>query len=82
MLDKKNERHKPLHFLLGEVLPHFSGEMVEAMQCAGMKQSITRLPENRGHFVIVVGHQLGFGGLLRQSKQSVDILDCLESFLK
>lgn len=56
--------------------------MVEAVQRAGVEQSVTRLPEHCGHLIIVVGHQLGFGGLLREGKQSMDILDCLESFLK
>lgn len=56
--------------------------MVEAVQCASMEKGITRFPEHRGHLVIVIGHQLGLGGLFREGKQSVDILNCLESFLK
>lgn len=56
--------------------------MVETVEGAGVEESVARLPEHGGHLVVVVGHQLGLGGLLGEGKQAVDILNSLESFLQ
>lgn len=71
----------PLHLILGQILAHLSGEVIEPVQGAGMKEGISRLPEHSWDLVVVVGHQLWFGGLLRESKQSMDVLNSLERFL-
>lgn len=71
----------PLHLILGQILAHLSGEVIEAMQSAGMKEGISRLPEHSRDLVVVVGHQLWFRGLLGQSKQAMDVLYSLEGFL-
>lgn len=47
-----------------------------------MEESISRLPENCGHLVVVVGHQLWFGRLLGKREEAMDILDSLKCFLK
>lgn len=72
----------PLHLILGEILAHLPGEVVETVEGAGVEKSISRFPEHSGHLVVVVGHQLGLGGLLGKSKQAVDVLNSLECFLK
>lgn len=51
------------------------------MEGAGVKESISRFPEHSRDLVVVVGHQLRFGGLLGKSKQAVDVLNSLECFL-
>lgn len=71
----------PLHLILGQIFAHLSRKVIQPMQCAGMKESISRLPEHGRDLVVVVGHQLWFGGLLGESKQSVDVLNSLECFL-
>lgn len=52
------------------------------MEGAGMEESVTRLPEHSGHLVVVVGHQLGLGRLLRKGKQAMDVLNSLKCLLK
>lgn len=52
------------------------------MEGAGMEKSISRLPEDCRHLVVVVGHQLWFGGLLGKREEAMDILHSLKSFLK
>lgn len=52
------------------------------MEGAGMEESISRLPENCRHLVVVVGHQLWFGRLLGKREEAVDILNSLKCFLK
>lgn len=47
-----------------------------------MEEAIARLPEDKPQFLIVVGHQGGFGGLLRQLNQAVNVLYRFECFLK
>lgn len=71
----------PLHLILGKIFAHLSGEVIEAMQGAGMKEGISRFPEHSRDLVVVVGHQLWFRRLLGQSKQAVDVLNSLECFL-
>lgn len=71
----------PLHLILGQIFAHLSGEVIEPVQCAGMKEGISRLPEHGRNLVVVVGHQLWFGGLLGECKQAVDVLNSLECFL-
>lgn len=71
----------PLHLILGQIFTHLSAEVIEAMQSAGMKEGISRLPEHGRDLVVVVGHQLWFRRLLGQSKQAVDVLNSLECFL-
>lgn len=71
----------PLHLILGQIFTHLSGEVIEAMQSAGMKEGISRLPEHGRDLVVVVGHQLWFRGLLGQSKQAMDVFNSLERFL-
>ena len=66
---------------MGEILAHLPGEMIEAVEGAGMEESISGLPEDSGHLVVVVGHQLGLGGLLGESKEPVDVLHSLEGLL-
>lgn len=36
----------PLHLILGQILAHLSGEVIEPVQGAGMKEGISRLPEH------------------------------------
>lgn len=52
------------------------------MEGAGMEESISRLPENCRHLVVVVGHQLWFGRLLGKREEAMDILNSLKCFLK
>lgn len=47
-----------------------------------MEESVSRLPENCRHLVVVVGHQLWFGRLLGKREEAMDILDSLKCFLK
>lgn len=72
----------PLHLILGQIFAHLSGQVIQPVQCAGMKEGISRLPEHSRDFVVVVGHQLWFGGLLGERKQAVDVLNSLECFLR
>lgn len=72
----------PLHLVLGQVLAHLPGQVVEAVKGAGVEESVSRFPEHSRHLVVVVGHQLGFGRLLGKSKQTVDVLNSLERFLE
>lgn len=71
----------PLHLILGQIFAHLSGEVIEAVQSAGMKEGISRLPEHSRDLVVVVGHQLRFRGLLGQSKEAVDVLNSFKCFL-
>lgn len=71
-----------MHFVLREVLAHLPGQMVEAVQSAGVEQRVARFPEDGGHLVVVVGHELRLGGLFGQGKQAMDILHSLEGFLQ
>ena len=66
---------------MGEILAHLPGEVVEAVEGAGVEESVSRLPEDSGHLVVVVGHQLGLWGLLGESKEPVDVLHSLEGLL-
>lgn len=72
----------PLHLLLGQILSHLPGQMIEPVKCAGMEESVSRFPEYSRHLVVVVGHQLWFGRLLGKSKQAMDVLNSLECFLR
>lgn len=47
-----------------------------------MEESVSRLPENCRHLVVVVGHQLWFGRLLGKGEEAMDILHSLKCFLK
>lgn len=47
-----------------------------------MEEGVSRLPEHSRHLVVVVSHQLWLGGLLGKSKQAMDVLNSLESFLE
>lgn len=47
-----------------------------------MEESISRFPEDCGHLVVVVGHELWFGRLLGKREEAVDILHSLKCFLK
>ena len=71
----------PLHLLLGEILAHLPGKVIKAVEGAGVEESVSRLPEDGGHLVVVVGHQLGLGGLLGEREEPVDVLHSLEGFL-
>lgn len=71
----------PLHLILGQILTHLPWEVVEPVEGAGVEESVSRFPEHSWHFVVVVGHELGFRRLLGKSKQAVDVLNSLESFL-
>lgn len=72
----------PLHLILGQILAHLPGEVIEPVEGAGVEKSISRFPEHSRNFVVVVGHQLGFRRLLRKSKQAMDVFNCLEGFLE
>lgn len=72
----------PLHFLLSQIFAHFSWKVIEPMEGTGMEKSISRLPENCRHLVVVIGHQLWFGRLLGKREEAMDILDSLKCFLK
>lgn len=52
------------------------------MQRAGVEQRVPRLPEHRGHLVVVVGHELRLRGLLGEGEQAVDVLNGFERFLQ
>lgn len=75
-------KNLPLHLVLSKILAHFPGEVVEAVEGAGVEESVSRFPEHSRHLVVVVGHQLRFRGLLGKSKQAVDVLNSLERFLE
>ena len=66
---------------MSEILAHLPEEVIEAVEGAGVEESVSGLPEDSGHLVVVVGHQLGLGGLLRESKEPVDVLHSLEGIL-
>lgn len=56
--------------------------MIETVEGASVEESISRFPEHSRHLVVIVGHQLGFGGLLGKSKQAMDVFHSLECFLE
>lgn len=72
----------PLHLVLGQILAHLPRQMVEAVESAGVEESVPRLPEDRGNLVVVVGHELWLGRLLGEGEEAVDVLDGLKRFLK
>lgn len=82
---QRGEKHPcrhPLHFLLSKILSHLSREVVETVKGTGMEERIPRFPEHSWNLVVIVCHQLRFGGLLRQGKKTVDVFHCFESFLR
>lgn len=52
------------------------------MEGTGMEESISRLPEDCRHLVVVVGHELWFGRLFGKREEAMDILHSLKCFLK
>ena len=47
-----------------------------------MEKAIARLPEHHAQLLIIVGHQGGFGGLLGQLDQAMNVLHCFECLLQ
>lgn len=46
----------PLHFILSQVLTHLPGQVIEPVERAGVKESISRFPKHSRHLVVIVGH--------------------------
>lgn len=70
-----------LQFLLCDILLHLPGQLEQLQQCSGVEQAVPSLPEHQGQFAIVVGHGLGYWGLLRHVHQAVDVFDGFVGFL-
>ena len=63
--------------LTHEILSLISGELEKPQKSAGVKQFVPRFPKHERQFLVIVGHELRLGRLLRQRHHPVNILDSL-----